>query len=86
MQIRQPLKPLMDMSVFKRFIIREGTSFEIRGEFFNVMNTPNYGGPNTSLGSATTGSVLSYTSAYPNGFFNQANDARIGQLTARINF
>jgi len=86
LQVRQPLKPLMDMSVFKRFIIREGTSFEIRGEFFNVMNTPNYGGPNTSLGAATTGSALSYTSAYPNGFFNQANDARIGQLTARINF
>ena len=86
LQIRQPLKPLMDLSVFKRFIIREGTSFEIRGEFFNVMNTPNYGGPNTSLGAATTGSVLSYTTAFPNGFFTQANDARIGELTARINF
>jgi hypothetical protein len=86
LQIRQPLKPLMDLSVFKKFIIREGTSFEIRGEFFNVMNTPNYGGPNTGLGAATTGSVLSYTTAFPNGFFTQANDSRIGQLTARINF
>jgi hypothetical protein len=86
LQIRQPLKPLMDLSVFKKFIIREGTSFEIRGEFFNVMNTPNYGGPNTGLGAATSGSVLSYTTAFPSGFFTQANDARIGQLTARINF
>jgi len=86
LQIRQPLKPLMDLSVFKQFILREGASFEIRGEFFNVMNTPNYGGPNTSLGSATAGSVLSYTTAFPNGFFTQANDQRIGQLTARINF
>jgi hypothetical protein len=76
----------MDLSVFKQFILREGASFEIRGEFFNVMNTPNYGGPNTSLGSATAGSVLSYTTAFPNGFFTQANDQRIGQLTARINF
>jgi hypothetical protein len=86
LQIRQPLKPLMDLSVFKQFILLEGVSFEIRGEFFNVMNTPDYGGPNTGLGAATTGSVLSYSSAYPNGFFTQANDPRIGELTARINF
>jgi Carboxypeptidase regulatory-like domain len=86
LQIRQPLKPLMDVSVFKQFIVREGASFEIRGEFFNVMNSPIYGGPNTGLGSATAGSVLSYSTAFPNGFFTQANDARIGQLTARLNF
>src|SRR6185437_14415385 len=86
LQIREPLKPLMDMSVFKQFILHEGVSFEIRGEFFNVLNTPNYGGPSTGLGGATTGSVLSYSSVYPNGFFTQANDPRIGELTARINF
>jgi len=86
LNVRQPLKPLMDLSVFKQFIVREGVSFEIRGEFFNVMNTPNYGGPSTSLGAANAGSVLSYSSAYPKGFFTQANDPRIGQLTARLNF
>ena len=86
LMIRQPLKPLMDLSVFKQFILHEGVSFEIRGEFFNVLNTPDYGGPSTGLGGSTSGSVLSYTSAYPSGFFTQANDARIGQLTARINF
>lgn len=86
MKVREPLKPLMDLSVFKQFIVREGMSFEIRGEFFNVMNTPNYGGPSTSLGSANAGSVLSYSTAFPNGFFTQANDPRIGQLTARLNF
>jgi len=72
--------------VFKQFIVREGVSFEIRGEFFNVMNTPVYGGPSTSLGAANAGSPLSYSSVYPKGFFTQANDPRIGQLTARLNF
>lgn len=86
LNIRQPLKPLVDLSVFKQFIVREGVSFEIRGEFFNVMNTPVYGGPSTSLGAANAGSVLSYSSAYPKGFYTQANDPRIGQLTARLNF
>ncbi|HEU5340815.1 TonB-dependent receptor [Edaphobacter sp.] len=86
LKVREPLKPLMDLSVFKQFILREGLSFEIRGEFFNVMNTPNYGGPSTSLGAANAGSVLSYSSSYPKGFFTQANDPRLGQLTARLNF
>ena len=65
LNLREPLKPLMDLSVFKEFIVREGLSLEVRGEFFNVMNTPNYGGPNTGLGAANAGSVLSYSSAYP---------------------
>ena len=87
LNIRQPIKPLMDLSVFKKFILREGASFEIRGEFFNVMNTPNWGGPSTSLGAANAGSAGNAGSAlYPSGYLTQANDARIGQLTARINF
>ena len=87
LNLRVPLKPLVDISVFKRFAITERSSFEIRGEFFNVMNTPEWGGPSTSLGAANFGSAAtSPTSAFPNGFFNQANDPRIGELTARINF
>ncbi|NUQ28102.1 MAG: TonB-dependent receptor [Acidobacteriaceae bacterium] len=76
LNIRQRIHPLVDASLFKQFQIREGTSFEIRGEFFNVFNTPNFGGPGTGLGSSTFGVVT----------LTQANDPRIGQLTARINF
>jgi hypothetical protein len=74
--VRQRIHPLLDASLFKRFAITEGTSFEIRGEFFNILNTPNFGGPGTSIGSSTFGAVT----------LTQANDPRIGQLTARINF
>ena len=74
--IRQRIHPLVDASLFKQFQIRENTSFEIRGEFFNLFNTPNFGGPGTGIGSSTFGVVT----------LTQANDARIGQLTARINF
>jgi hypothetical protein len=76
LNIRQRIHPLVDAALFKQFILREGTSFEIRGEFFNVFNTPNFGGPNTTLGNSSFGAVT----------LTQANDARIGQLTARINF
>ena len=45
LNIRQQYHPLLDMSLFKQFAIREGVSFEIRGEFFNILNTPEWGGP-----------------------------------------
>jgi len=74
--VRQRVHPLMDLSLFKQFRIKERTSLEIRGEFFNVLNTPNFGAPNTSLGNSAFGTVTR----------TQANDPRLTQLTARINF
>ena len=86
LKIRQQLHPLVDMSIFKQFAFGEAKSFEIRGEFFNVFNTPEWGGPG-GLGSSNAGSSSSsYSLTNPTGYFVQANDARIGQLTARINF
>ena len=73
---RSRVYPLMDASLFKRFAITSTANFEIRGEFFNVLNTPIFNGPGTGIGSSTFGVVT----------LTQANDARIGQLTARINF
>lgn len=34
-----------DFSVFKNFPIREAIRLELRAEFFNFTNTPNFGGP-----------------------------------------
>jgi hypothetical protein len=74
--LRGPIKPLMDASLFKKFKFHESDSFEIRGEFFNVLNTANFANPGTGIGSSTFGIITK----------TQANDARIGQLTARLNF
>jgi hypothetical protein len=74
--VRARVHPLLDASLFKKFAISNGRSFEIRGEFFNILNTPDFGGPGTGIGSSTFGTVT----------LTQANDPRIGQLTARINF
>jgi carboxypeptidase family protein len=74
--VRQRIHPLVDASLFKQFALGEGRSFEIRGEFFNILNTPDFGGPGTGIGSSTFGVVT----------LTQANDPRIGQLTARLNF
>ncbi len=74
--VRQQFHPLMDASLFKTFPIREGMTFEIRGEFFNVLNATDFGTPNTSIGSSAFGAVS----------LLQVNDPRMGQLTARLNF
>jgi hypothetical protein len=76
MNVRELVHPLADASLFKTFTIREATNFEIRGEFFNVLNTPNFGAPGTSPGSSSWGYVT----------MTQQNDPRLVQLTARINF
>jgi hypothetical protein len=78
--------PLVDMSLFKQFAIRDGMTFEIRGEYFNVFNTTEYGAPG-GLGSSDAGNAAGAISPlYPNGQLYQNNDPRIGQLTARFNF
>jgi hypothetical protein len=74
--VRTHVHPLADLSLFKKFPIHENANFEIRGEFFNVLNTPNFGGPGTTPGSTSYGVVT----------LNEANDPRIGQLTVRLNF
>ncbi len=78
--------PLVDMSLFKQFALREGMTFEIRGEYFNVFNTTEFGGPG-GLGSSDAGNAAGpITPQYPNGQLYQNNDPRIGELTARFNF
>jgi len=74
--VRQRIHPLVDAALFKKFALSEGRSFEIRGDYYNVLNTPDFGGPGTGIGSSTFGVVT----------LTQANDPRIGELTARINF
>jgi len=65
-----------DVSLFKVIPIHEKTTFEIRGEFFNVLNKPVFWNPGLTPGNATYGVVT----------LTQENDPRIGQLTARLNF
>jgi hypothetical protein len=38
--VRTIVHPLADASLFKKFPIHESATFEIRGEFFNVLNSP----------------------------------------------
>ncbi|GIU73761.1 MAG: hypothetical protein KatS3mg004_0848 [Bryobacteraceae bacterium] len=74
--IRTLRAPLVDFSVFKMFPITERVRMQFRAEAFNLTNTPWFGAPNTTLGSANFGVVSP----------SQANDPRNVQLSLRLQF
>jgi hypothetical protein len=56
--LRSDFVELFDLSVFKRFnITGERVALELRGEFFNALNHPVFGSPNTTVGNAQFGRV-----------------------------
>jgi hypothetical protein len=87
--VRQAVLPIADASLFKKFLIHEKFNFELRGEFFNIANTPNYGTPTTNLfatGQYSGSTLISKTGGAGTLAWNQGNDPRMGQVTVRVNF
>src|SRR5262249_54975801 len=56
-EIRTSRPPTIDLSLFKSFTLKEGVSLQFRAEAFNFTNTPWFGAPNTTAGSANFGVV-----------------------------
>jgi hypothetical protein len=54
-----PGRTNLDMSLFKNFVIREQTRFELRAEAFNVFNHPQFGLPNATIGNGQVGQITS---------------------------
>jgi Carboxypeptidase regulatory-like domain len=63
-----------DLGMFKNFSIKERVKVQFRAEFFDVFNSPEFGGPNTSVSGAGFGDILS------------ANNQRIGQFALKAVF
>ena len=58
-QLRNANARLLDFSLFKSFRIMERMRAELRGEAFNLTNTPLFGNPGTTLNTPTFGVVTS---------------------------
>lgn len=63
-----------DLGVARRITFTEAIGLEIRSEFFDVLNHPNFNDPSATLTSATFGRITS------------AADPRIIQLSAKLHF
>jgi len=64
----------LDLSFGKSFQLIENARLEIRMDSFNVLNHPNFNGPNSAIGNATVGTITG------------ANGARSIQLGGRLTF
>jgi hypothetical protein len=67
----------LDMSIFKNvhFDRDRGIRLEIRGEAFNVSNTPIFADPNVTVGAAAFGTITGVQ-----------NSARVLQVALKLNF
>jgi hypothetical protein len=72
--VRGPHYRNFDMAVIRRVMLGESRSLQLRGEVFNLTNTPSLGAPNVVLGSAGFGSIIS------------AGDPRVIQLGVKFEF
>ena len=47
----------VDLAVVRGFALRERLTLQVRGEAFNALNHPNFGGPNGNISSSTFGQI-----------------------------
>lgn len=63
--LRGPLNRVLDLSLNKRTLIRDGVIAEFRAQAFNLTNTPNFANPASDVGTTSTFGVISSTVGNP---------------------
>ncbi len=86
--LTNPHRTNFDMSLFKRFAIRESIAFEFRAEAFNIFNHTQWQGIGGDSGSAASNVGVSNNGVATDGFLrvSQAHNPRILQLGAKFIF
>jgi hypothetical protein len=56
-----------NIGLMKKFPITERLSFSLKGEFFNVLNTVNFGAPNAVFGGPSFGKITTINGTPRNG-------------------
>jgi hypothetical protein len=72
--VRGPGYRNLDVAVMRRVALAAGKALELRGEIFNLTNTPPLGAPNTTVGAAAFGTITS------------AGDPRVVQVALKFIF
>ena len=72
---RGPAYRDLDIALVKVTAVTERVNLELRGELFNVMNTPAFAQPNGTVGTTAFGSISSTSS-----------DPRVAQIAGRLRF
>jgi hypothetical protein len=72
--LRGPKFAQLDMTMSKKFTINDRFKTELRGEFYNILNHPNWAAPNANLGSG----------GQPGSAFTRSTSAAYGQLASTV--
>ena len=84
--IRTVRAPIANMSLFKDFAIKEKMKFSLRLDAFNLTNSPWIGFGDNGAGVGTNASTGTFGKANSFPIFNQGNDPRTLQVSARFIF
>jgi hypothetical protein len=90
--LRGPGQVNVDFSVIKRFPFAESRSIELRAEFFNLFNHPNFANPVSNLNAVPTTSIDANTgriTGSPGDFgriVSTSNNPRLIQCAIKFNF
>ncbi|MDQ1473255.1 MAG: hypothetical protein QOJ99_4735, partial [Bryobacterales bacterium] len=76
--LRGPGASNLDISLFRKFSLRERYGLEVRGEAFNITNTAHFANPNGSVGSGSFGFITATSGG--------AADSRVLRVGARLSF
>ena len=79
----------IDSSVYKGFALAERFKFRFGASFYNLLNHPNFGNPNSNAGGSGFGTITA-TRMAPNSpygtFFGSAVSGRVVVLTGKVDF
>ena len=67
-----------DLTLERHLIVRDRFDIDLRGEFFNAFNRPNFGDPNTTFGNTQAGIISTE--------FSGSGGPRVGQVALKISF
>jgi len=90
--LRGPGQVNMDFSVIKRFPFAETRNIELRAEFFNLFNHPNFANPVSNLSAVPSTSIDANTGRIigsPGDFgrvTSTSNNPRLIQFAVKLNF
>ena len=74
----------LNTSMSKTFTVRERIKIDVRGEAFNVTNTPQFSNPSNSITSSTFGQITGTRSSGTG--VNGVGGGRAAQVVVKVNF
>jgi hypothetical protein len=85
-RLSSPANALLNMNLGKSFVVHEGFNIRLIAEVFNLLNSPQWGVPDTNLTDPGFGTITGSGSGAGSGVANPQDGARVMQMGIRLDF